>query len=64
MLGRDEVLVCMPILGIVAAPDVSATPAQAKMNPGIAHGETFLATIAARGDGSHCTEVRALLMSF
>jgi hypothetical protein len=64
MLGRDEVLACMPILGIVAAADMSASSAQAKMNPGVAHRETFLATVAARSDGSDRTEVRALLASF
>lgn len=64
MLGRNGVLACMPILGIVAAADVPASSAQAKMNPGVAHGETFLAAVPARGDGLERTEVRALLTSF
>src|SRR4029077_11256975 len=63
MFGGDEVLACMPILRIVAAPHVSASSAQAKMNPGVAHGETFLATFAAGGDGLDRAEVRALLTS-
>jgi hypothetical protein len=57
MLGGDEVPARMPILRIVAAPDVSASSAQAKMNPGVAHGETFLATVAAGGDGLDRAEV-------
>jgi hypothetical protein len=51
MRGRDVVFACMAIFGVVAAPDVSASPAQAKMNPSVAHGEALLAAVAARRDG-------------
>src|SRR5438093_3198940 len=43
MLGRAEMLRGVLVLRIVAAPDVTAGPAQAKMHPRFAGGEAFLA---------------------
>src|SRR5260370_24324176 len=54
----------MAISRIVTAPDVSASPAQAKMHPSVAHGEAFLTTIAAWVHRPYRIEVGTLLPSF
>ena len=64
MLGFKEMLARMPILRIIAATHVSASPAQAKMHPSVAHGEAFLTTVAARDHGPYGIEVSALQPSF
>jgi hypothetical protein len=64
VFGFEEMLASMAILRIVAAPDVSASPAQAQMHPGVAHREAFLTTIAAWHHFPYHTEVGALLSSF
>ena len=43
MVRRVEVLRRVPVLRIVAAADVAAGAAQAKMHPGVADCEAFLA---------------------
>ena len=48
MVRGVEVLGGVPVPGVVAAPDVSAGATQAQVHPGVAHGETFLATIGVR----------------
>ena len=63
MFGGDGVFARVPILGIVAAADVSAGPAEAKMNPSVAHGEALLAAGAAGSDGPDGAEMCALLAS-
>jgi hypothetical protein len=45
MLSGPKVLGRVPVLGLIAASDVSARPTQAKMHPGVAERETFLATL-------------------
>jgi hypothetical protein len=64
VLGFEKMLARMPIFRIVAAPHMSARPAQAKVHPSVAHGEAFLATIAAGGHRFYGIEVGALLPSF
>jgi hypothetical protein len=64
VLGFEEMLARMAISRIVTAPDVSASPAQAKMHPSVAHGETFLTTVAAWDHRPYRIEVGALLPSF
>jgi hypothetical protein len=64
MMDFEEMLARMAILRIVAAPDVSASPAQAQMHPRVAHGEAFLTTIAAWDHFPYHIEVGALLPSF
>jgi hypothetical protein len=54
----------MAISRIVTAPDVSASPAQAKMHPSVAHGEAFLTTIAAWVHRPYRIEVGTMLPSF
>src|SRR3974390_454953 len=63
MLVGGGVFARMSILGIVAAPDVSTGPAEAKMNPGVAHGEALLAAVAAGGDVPHQALMCALSRS-
>ena len=53
----------MSVFRIVAAPDMSASPAQAKMNPGVADRQTLLTATARWGYGSYAIQVRALLAS-
>ena len=53
MLCRMEMLGRVPILRIVAATDVSAGPAEAQMDPGIAQLEALLATATTWTVGSH-----------
>jgi hypothetical protein len=45
MLRGVEVFRGVPVLGVIAAPDVSTGATQAQVHPGVAHGETFLAAI-------------------
>jgi hypothetical protein len=54
MLGR------VPILRVVAATDVSAGPAEAQMDPGIAQLEALLATATAWTVGSHKIQMTTL----
>jgi hypothetical protein len=53
MLCRMEMLGRVPILRVVAATDVSAGPAEAQMDPGIAQLEALLATATTWTVGSH-----------
>src|ERR1700689_3863494 len=64
VLGLEEMLSSMAILGVVAASDVSAGSAQAQMYPGIAHGQALPATVSGGGHGPHGAEMRALRMRF
>jgi|SRR6516162_11223152 hypothetical protein len=47
------------VFGGIAAADVSAFKAKAKMNPGVAHSQTFFATIGVRGDFVDMRKMRA-----
>jgi len=49
------------ILRIITAPDMSAGPAQTKMNPRVAHRQALLATIAGWPRGLYRIEMHALL---
>src|SRR5437867_9833524 len=51
MPGLLEMLGGVLVLRVVAASDVSARPAQAKMHPGVSRGEAFLAAV---GVGRGC----------
>jgi hypothetical protein len=62
MLGVMEVLGRVLVLGRIAATDVSAFQAQAEMNPGVAHLQTFLAAFATGGYVANLTEVSAGLL--
>jgi hypothetical protein len=53
MLRGMEVMGCMPVLRIVAATDVTAGPAQAQMDPGIAELEALLASATAWAIGPY-----------
>jgi hypothetical protein len=52
MLRLSEVFRCMPVFRIVAAADMTAGSAEAKMHPGVAGGEALFAacSIGAIGD--------------
>jgi hypothetical protein len=58
---REKMLARMPVLRIIAASDMPAGPAQSKVHPGVAHGQTLLATRAGRRYGLHGIEMGALL---
>src|SRR5262249_22017186 len=60
MLRGVKVLGGVLVLGVVAAADVPARPAQAKVHPGIAHGEAFLATVRVGRIGPYKLQVAAL----
>jgi hypothetical protein len=61
MLGRVEVLGSVFARRVVAAPDVTALLAQAKMNPMASGGETLLAARRRFGaDVPHLGKVRAV----
>ena len=55
-----EVLRRVPVLRIVAAADVSARSAQPKMQPGVAHRETLLATGRVGRIGDYELEMAAM----
>jgi len=48
MLRGAEMLCRMPVLRIVAAADMAAGAAQAQMNPRVARGEAFFASVGIR----------------
>src|SRR6266480_6907858 len=48
MPGLLEMLGGVLVLRVVAASDVPARPAQAKMHPGVSRGEAFLAAVGVR----------------
>jgi hypothetical protein len=48
MLCRVEVLGRVPVFRIIAAADMAAEPAQTQMNPRVAHGEAFFASVGIR----------------
>jgi hypothetical protein len=51
--GLRKMRAGMAVGRLVAATDVTATPAQPKMDPGRSDGQAFLAT---EGTGNHCTD--------
>src|ERR1700733_7754296 len=55
-----EVLGGMPVLGIIAAADVAAGPAQAQVHPGVAGLQAFLAPIGVAAVGLDLRKVRAV----
>jgi hypothetical protein len=55
--GRPEMLARVLVLGGIAAADVAAAQAQAKMDPRVSGGEAFLATVGLRVDVANLTDV-------
>jgi hypothetical protein len=60
----DEMLPGVPVLGIIAAPDMAAGPAQAKVHPLIPRRQAFHAPGAAGRDILDTFEMRTLLAEF
>src|SRR5437867_6970354 len=59
MPGLLEMLGGVLVLRVVAASDVPARPAQAKVHPAVSHCEAFLATIGAGHGGLHGFQMSA-----
>jgi hypothetical protein len=49
MLGLVKVLRGMPVLGVIAAPDVATGEAKPEMNPVITRGQALLAALRSSG---------------
>jgi hypothetical protein len=60
MLRRMKVLRGVLVLGGIAAANMSATQAQPKMNPLVAHLQAFFTTLRMRFDGLDLIEMSAL----
>ena len=63
MIRGVIVLGGVPVLGLIAATDVAAGAAQAKVDPAVARLKAFLAAVGARPVGPDLVEVVALHVS-